>query len=530
MLRLVAQCHSQCEPGSTDDDDDLTTPCVECSAGFYAGTGHVGVCDSCPAGKYADAASTECTECAAEGLVDDDEDPSTPCSAAAPMNCGTDGWEYNGYCWYYESDTDEELSCDEVCQRQGAECVVEGRVEEASNLDCTVCRHWFPGLPCDFGMHDEEAKPCTYGGFGTEQKCEYADYSPVPAECSGHSQGSSTSRFCSCTEPRLRDAVCQPGTTRRFISPNANDGTARRGPSVEDLRAAYANQPLRGEVTEGDHRGYQQWTVPYSGSYRIVAAGAQGGGLANVNSAASNGFAGAKIEGTFELRANQVLTIVVGTAGGTANGGHGDASSSSNGGGGGSFVMQEDGQPLLIAGGGAGAWSTQYAGNCDVSPLSSGRGQGQAGEDTEPLVCGGISATGGYDGGGGAAVSISGLGGSAGGGFLSPGDNGGAQETQSTGGGSFRSGLVGGDDGNDANNEDADGGWGGFGGGGGACLSSPGAGGGYSGGPSAGHWSSAGGAGGGGSFNAGADPVNTAGGGDEAAARPSADGYVLISC
>ena len=226
-----------------------------------------------------------------------------------------------------------------------------------------------------------------------------------------------------------------------LTSPNSNDGRARNGPSLDEIRAAYADQHSLDEVTiDPNHQGYQQWTVPASRTYRIVAVGAQGGGSTGVNAAATNGFPGAKIAGTFELTAGQVLTVVVGTAGGTARDGHGDSSSSSNGG---SFVVS-GGQPLIVAGGGAGTWSTQYGGNCDGSLSSDGRAQGQAGEDAATVNCGGAApggtgGSGGYDG-----LHCVRSRGFAGGGFINAGRP-------------FASGLVGGNDGNDNDNDDSDG-------------------------------------------------------------------------
>ena len=105
------------------------------------------------------------------------------------------GWEYNGYCWYFDNSDSYEYNCDELCQAHGAECLVEGRIEEASNTECTVCRHWFPNLTCSFAQHDESAKPCTY----TNSKCEYASYTPAVSECAGPKYGTATHRFCSCT-------------------------------------------------------------------------------------------------------------------------------------------------------------------------------------------------------------------------------------------------------------------------------------------------------------------------------------------
>src|SRR5690606_14942116 len=50
----------------------------------------------------------------------------------------------------------------------------------------------------------------------------------------------------------------------------------REGPTDAECEAAYAQTNLEGEVLV-PAQGYQQWMVPATGSYYIVAAGAQGG-------------------------------------------------------------------------------------------------------------------------------------------------------------------------------------------------------------------------------------------------------------
>src|SRR5262249_14417536 len=76
-----------------------------------------------------------------------------------------------------------------------------------------------------------------------------------------------------------------------------------------------------------------------SGTYQIIAYGAQGGGTAPGK--------GAKISGEFSLTAGEVLRIAVGGAGASSVFG--------SGGGGGSFVIGPENQPLIIAGGGGGS-------------------------------------------------------------------------------------------------------------------------------------------------------------------------------
>ena len=216
------------------------------------------------------------------------------------------------------------------------------------------------------------------------------------------------------------------------------------------------------------------WTVPQTGTYEIVAVGAQGG--AGALQPSFSGGLGALIGGYFTLSSSDVLQL--------AAGGMGASGSENGGGGGGSFVVGGNNLPLVIAGGGGGI--RRYA----------GQNGWNANTGTEGLTGSGSFTTGGgvplraLNGSGGPAGPTS-LG-SGGGGFFTNGDNDGIF---GTGGASWTNLLAGGTaaDLNGCNG----GGNGGFGGGGaGAGCFGGGGGGGYSGGQ--------GGliAGGGGSFNA----------------------------
>jgi hypothetical protein len=127
------------------------------------------------------------------------------------------------------------------------------------------------------------------------------------------------------------------------------------------------------------------FTVPETGTYQILAFGAQGGS----DPFTGAGGRGAEIGGNFSLTAGEVLQIAVGGA----------AAPNTLGGGGGSFVVGPGNTPLIIAGGGGGG---------GVSVLGPGTGQGGL---TGPN--GGFNGgTGGNGGGGGFN------GGAGGGGFL----------------------------------------------------------------------------------------------------------------
>lgn len=91
------------------------------------------------------------------------------------------------------------------------------------------------------------------------------------------------------------------------------------------------------------------FTVPATGTYQILAFGAQGGDGRLVNflgqTIVNPGGDGAEIGGTFSLTVGEVLQIAVGGSGGDGV--------NSGGGGGGSFVVGPGNMPLIIAGGGA---------------------------------------------------------------------------------------------------------------------------------------------------------------------------------
>ena len=142
----------------------------------------------------------------------------------------------------------------------------------------------------------------------------------------------------------------------KAIFTNLN-ATGRCGPT--SLGSHYTGQGHDGQVTLTN--GFQQWTVPYTGYYRIEAIGAAGGYDKRINSSQYRG-RGAKMVGTFRLNKGEVIQIIVGQEGGI------NKRSESSGGGGGTFVVRGADTPLIIAGGGGGIDSarSRHAG-CDAS-------------------------------------------------------------------------------------------------------------------------------------------------------------------
>ncbi len=153
--------------------------------------------------------------------------------------------------------------------------------------------------------------------------------------------------------------------------------TGRFGPTQADLDAAYSGTNLAGNVTSNN--GIQEWTVPYSGTYTIEVAGAEGG-----RGGGRPGGRGAMMKGDFSLSSGEVIRILVGQKPQDRPGvGVNDAGA----GGGGSFVTREDNTPLIVAGGGGGGGGAQDG----VHATTARNGTNS----------GGISGLGGINGGGG---------------------------------------------------------------------------------------------------------------------------------
>jgi hypothetical protein len=186
--------------------------------------------------------------------------------------------------------------------------------------------------------------------------------------------------------------------------------------AAASLLALFAWDPAA-RATSFDYTGSPDtFTVPVTGTYRILAFGAQGGN----SLAGGGGGLGAEIGGEFSLTAGETLNIYVGGAGGSRDFG--------GGGGGGSFVVGPGNTPLMplvIAGGGAGG-----GGGGGLTGPAGGNGFG---------VGGGAGGAGGLGGAGGSGFA----GGAGGGGFFSAGGNGGFGGGGITGGGAFP-GLAGG--------------------------------------------------------------------------------------
>jgi hypothetical protein len=198
--------------------------------------------------------------------------------------------------------------------------------------------------------------------------------------------------------------------------------------------------------------GYQLFTIPATGTYRITAQGAAGG-----QGTSGYGYA-AYIQATFNFTQGDKYIFIAGQMGSSSTSGCAYGLGS---GGGGSFVINQTGQVYLAVGGGGGGAYTSIYGNQSAS-LSTTGSSGSAG--------GTVGGTGGTNGNGGNVSNIGCVGGGGGGGGMS--SAGGNASSGGFGGNSYGFGFTGGS-GTLA---------GGFGGGGGSSAYCGGGGGGYSGG------------------------------------------------
>ena len=301
---------------------------------------------------------------------------------------------------------------------------------------------------------------------------------------------------------------------------NKAGASGRLGPTQSQVTTAYTGTTLAGSVTVNT-QGIQDWIVPATGAYSILAVGAKGGG--------NNGGRGARVYGEFSLTQGTTLKILVGQRG-TAS------FNTSAGGGGGSFVWKtnETATPLISAGGGGGQGGAGRTG-VDATITTSGT-KGTTGATSDFAGAGGINGNPGTS-----ATTANSWSAAAGAGWKANSANAGGYSGDNQnfaysplnggmGGMKFKNTTGGIDCG------DNSGGFGGGGGGGGSATASPascggtgengvgGGGGGYSGGGNGSNDSSAsrGAGGGGGSFNNGTNQSATEG-------FSTSDGYVTIT-
>lgn len=240
------------------------------------------------------------------------------------------------------------------------------------------------------------------------------------------------------------------------------------GPALAACTSAYAPAPWVAQLLNMNTSGIQSITLPVSGTYKLLVAGAMGGSVPD-----AQGGGGRVITATFNFTMGDVLQVLVGQSGLSmlqANNRY------AGGGGGGTFVVDSQNAAVLVAGGGGGAANSAiYGVFAGVSAAILNSSDGVSG--TNGGAVGGSAGAGGsgnYHGSGGGGFYGSGVasGNPAGGGpataFVSGGQ-----------GGSLGGGFGGGAGaGSDRSYVAAGGGGGGFSGGGAGAMQGGGGGGG----------------------------------------------------
>jgi len=288
---------------------------------------------------------------------------------------------------------------------------------------------------------------------------------------------------------------------RKFTTCSA---TGVDGPSSSQCTSAYTSTTLAGEVSVSG--GIQSWTVPTTGTYRIEAYGARGGGKGPGK--------GARVRGDFKLSKGDTLYLIVGQTGNTSN----QSGFPYVGGGGGAswvYTSPTATTPLLVAAGGGGG-----AESCGSTPVYGGDGSATS-TPTNTATSGSNRGTGNGAGGTGGNGGKPGVNvryfstGAGGAGWLTDGSDGlKIRSPEGEGGLAPRNGATGGLFGH-ATYKYADGG---FGGGGGASdnTGAGGGGAGYNGGGGGNNYQGGcpprwGAGGGGGSYNGGTNASATTG-------------------
>jgi hypothetical protein len=231
-------------------------------------------------------------------------------------------------------------------------------------------------------------------------------------------------------------------------------GDVRLGPTFAQMKTAYAseiweqNTAWFNEVS--GKQGFQLWTVPKTGTYRITAKGGQGARTAGNGTHSNSPGNGAYIRADIAFTLGTKIVIIVGQAGEFPT--SSQKSNTGGGGGGATWILKESfttasNQVYMVAGGGGGAGSPHYS-------------VGQAGHaigSSQGVLGGGGAAGGSYGSAGGAGWTGNGFAGGNGPGIRPAG------------------GAMGGDHGYTGNGYESEGGFGG-GGGNGADHSGGGAG------------------------------------------------------
>jgi hypothetical protein len=209
-----------------------------------------------------------------------------------------------------------------------------------------------------------------------------------------------------------------------YIS-SASDGLAGKkdGPTFAEMKTTYTSEiweqnPLWfNSITQG----YQIWTIPISGTYRIRARGARGGQCAPGFTYSANLFGrGAEVQADIYFTRNTKIVIIAGRTGEDPRDVSGNSNYGNTGGGGGgaSWVLKDMGsgnyttsdasEVYMVAGGGAGARGS------DMSDYNGGQSVMDGNGTQQGTLGGGGSSSNSWGVGGGAGWTSAGSGNSGG--------------------------------------------------------------------------------------------------------------------
>jgi hypothetical protein len=200
----------------------------------------------------------------------------------------------------------------------------------------------------------------------TQTKACNTDVCSVNCQVSDWSNWSNCSSNCRGTQERTRSIMTLPkgnGTLCPELKEtkicNDNDcplyeftshtfttagATGHEGPTISQIRNAYLDVgwAQNSEFLNMITRGIQEWKVPITGSYSIIARGAAGGNPRT--------YGKGRVMRTENVILNrgEIIKILVGQQGTKSS------ISSNAGGGGGTFVVRDTKTPIIVAGGGGG--------------------------------------------------------------------------------------------------------------------------------------------------------------------------------
>ena len=171
-------------------------------------------------------------------------------------------------------------------------------------------------------------------------------------------------------------------------------GDVRFGPTFAQMKTAYNTTVWYNNTDWFDEvsgkQGFQLWTVPETGTYRITAKGAQGGRTAGNGTYSNSPGNGAHISADIALMRGTKIVIIVGQAGEYPTGSN--KYNEGAGGGGATWILKENfttanDQVYMVAGGGGGA-SRPYSDN-GTSGSANGGSQGILGGGGNSYSAGG---------------------------------------------------------------------------------------------------------------------------------------------